>query len=409
MNDRAPEHSGLKISPTHWPRAIAHVDMDQFYAAVEILDFPELHGKPVIVGAKGRRGVVSTASYEARAFGVHSAMPSLTAEKLCPHAIWRFPRMERYVEKSREVHAVFERYTDQIEPLSIDEAFLDLTGSLKLFGPPEVIAKRIKAEVLAETGLVASIGIAFNKFLAKIASDLRKPDALVVVPPTDEEARAFLAPLPISRLWGVGPKTRERLNALGFFKIAELARADEKMLARKLGMESAVHLMELAIGQDRRPVECSGQPKSIGRENTFSDDLHEMDLMERELLRFAEDVAQRLRSKELRCMGVTLKVRFGDFSRITRSATFDEPVDLAEPLYKVAARLLRERVKLEGKGVRLLGLSAVRLQNRQQLTASLFSDANADRKRKAASAMDSLRKKFGSDAIMPARLLKKPT
>lgn len=391
---------------TVWPRAIAHFDLDQFYAAVEILDFPELKGLPLIVGgAPGNRGVVCTASYEARKFGVRSAMPSGQAARLCPQAIWRAPRMSRYAEKSREIRAVFERYTDQIEPLSLDEAFLDLTGSIQLFGPPEKIARRIKDEIRAETGLVASAGLAFNKFLAKIASDFKKPDGFVVVPPDPAAAREFLAPLPVARLWGVGPKTRERLNALGFFTVGELAGADAAWLSKRIGQDAAGHLLSLTFGIDAREVVSGERPKSIGRENTFAKDLFEREAMERELLAFADDVAARLRAQNLRCYGVTLKVRLGDFSTLTRAVSFDEATDLAGPLYAAARDLLREKVDLRGKGVRLLGLSAHKLCGAEETTATLFPDENASRGRRAAQAIDSLRERFGGDAVKLGRLL----
>ena len=381
------------------------MDLDQFYAAVEVLDCPELKGKPVLVGGlPGGRGVVCTASYEARRFGVHSAMPSTQAARLCPNAVWRVPRMERYVEKSREVRAVFARYTDQIEALSLDEAFLDLTGSIKLFGPPEKIARRIKDDILRETALVASVGLAVNKFLAKVASDLKKPDGFVVVPP-DAPPEQFLAPLPVSWLWGAGPKTCERLNALGLVTIGQLAKADPAWLARRIGAQAAEHLLELAHGHDVREVESGERPKSIGRENTFAADLHDLDSMERELLAFADDVARRLRRKNLRCLGVTLKVRFGDFSRITRAALFDEPTDLADPLYQAAVNLLRTRVDLRRGGVRLLGLTATRLLSPGEVTATLFQDDAALRQRSVAQTVDRLRARFGENAITRARLL----
>jgi DNA polymerase-4 len=386
-------------------RSIAHFDLDQFYAAVEILDFPELKGKPLIVGGMpNSRGVVCTASYEARVFGVHSAMASAQAARLCPQAIWRVPRMERYAQKSREVRAVFERFTDQIEPLSLDEAFLDLTGSIKLFGPAEQMARRIKDETRADTGLIASVGLAENKFLAKVASDLRKPDGFVVVPPGREAARAMLFPLPVSRLWGVGPKTCERLNKLGFFTVAQIAQADPEFLARRIGKQLAEHLQSLANGEDNREVERAERPKSIGRENTFAQDLHRFEAMERELLYFADDVAARLRQKGLRCNGMTLKVKFADFTRISRAASFEEPTDLAEPIYKAAVHLLRTSVEFSGRGVRLLGIAATRLESGAQ-AASLFPDNDASRHRQVARAVDRLRERFGDEAITRATLL----
>ena len=390
----------------HWPRAVAHVDLDQFYAAVEILDFPELKGKPLIVGGSPNgRGVVCTASYEARKFGVHSAMPSTQAARLCPQAVWRAPRMERYSEKSKEVRAVFDRFTDQIEPLSLDEAFLDLTGSIQLFGPPEIIARRIQAEIQRDTGLAASVGVAMNKYLAKVASDLKKPNGFVVVPPSLDAARAFLAPLPVSRLWGAGPKTTERLTALGLLTIGQIAAADAAWLARRIGKQAAEHLIELANGIDDRGVESGGLARSMGRENTFTQDLYDLQTMEKELLAFSDEVAARLRHQGLRCGGMTLKVRFADFTRISRAHSFDEPTDLAEPLYSAACELLRTRVDFRTRGVRLLGIAATRLTNAGAAAPGLFSDEEASRRRSVAQTVDRLRERFGENAVLRGRML----
>ncbi|HYF49598.1 MAG TPA: DNA polymerase IV [Planctomycetota bacterium] len=387
-------------------RAILHVDLDQFYAAVEVLDFPELKGQPVIVGGSpDSRGVVCTASYEARAFGVRSAMASATASRLCPQAIWRPPRMDRYAEKSREVRAVFDRYTDQIEPLSLDEAFLDLTGSIKLFGPADEIAQRIKREIRAETGLVASAGLAENKFLAKVASDLKKPDGFVVVPPGQENAERFLAPLPVNRLWGVGPKSAEVLQKLGFHTVGDIARADVVFLTARLGAIQAEHLYALAHGIDHRPVETGDRPKSIGKENSFARDLYDLDAMERELLACAEDIAQRLRSRALRCGGVTLKIRLSDLTRHTRAELLHEPTDVTEPIFQAAARMLRTRFDFKGQGARLLGIAATHLLSPDEITASLFPDESAERRRRVANAVDRLRDRFGEETITRGRLL----
>lgn len=386
--------------------SIIHVDLDQFYAAVECLDFPELKGKPLIVGGRpDSRGVVCTASYEARVFGVRSAMPSAQASRLCPQAIWRAPRMERYAVKSREVRAVFERFTDFIEPVSMDEAYLDVAGSLKLFGSAEKIGRRIKDEVLAETGLVASVGIAENKFLAKVASDLRKPNGFVVIPPGEENAAAILNPLPVSRLWGVGPKTGEQLSKLGIVKVADLVKCDPEWLARRIGREGAARLLSLARGIDHGDVDHSGRSKSMGRENTFARDLYKLDDMERELLAFADEVASRLRASKLKCGGVSLKVKYADFTRISRALMFDEPTDLAEPLFHAARTMLRERVELKGRGVRLLGIAATHLVRTEAAPQSLFPDEDSERKERAARAIDQLRGKFGDGAVTFGRLL----
>jgi len=398
MNSRA--------EATPWPRAILHVDMDAFFAAVEVLDFPELKGKPVIVGGQpGARGVVSTASYEARRFGVHSAMPSTKAARLCPNGIWRKPRMERYVEKSREVRAIFERYTDLLEPLSLDEAFMDVTGSQRLFGSPEAIGHRIQDEIEEETGLTASVGLAENKFLAKLASDLRKPNGFVIVPRDETGRRALLDPLPIRRLWGVGPKTAKLLDDLGCSTIGKLAAIDPAYLARRLGDDLAEHLLNLAHGRDDRPVETGDRPKSVGRENTFANDLRDREVMERELLGFADEVSARLRRKDLKAFGVTLKVRLGDFTTFTRAETFDEPTDLAEPLYAAGCRMLKTRVDRRGQGIRLLGLTATKLVGSGEWTPGLFRDEETEKRQRAAKAVDHLRDLFGEDAVTRGRLM----
>jgi len=395
-----------EVVATVWPRAIAHVDLDQFYAAVEILDFPELKGLPLIVGGlPGSRGVVCTASYEARKFGVHSAMGSTQASRLCPQATWRTPRMERYAEKSREVRKVFERYTDQIEPLSMDEAFMDLTGSIKLFGPPETIVRLIKEDIFRETGLVGSAGLAMNKFMAKIASDLRKPNGLVIVPPNQAACEALLAPLPVSRLWGVGPKTAERLKELNVLTVRDLAQMEPEFLARTLGKQAAEHLLLLSRGIDSRDVESGERPKSIGRENTFATDLFDREEMEKELLAFCDEVAATLRSKRFRCLGVTLKVKFPDFTRIARSATFDEATDVADTLYGAVVEMLRTKVNFNGQGIRLLGVSAHRLVTAEEMTPTLFPDEQALRLRRAAEATDRVRARFGAGALVRGRLL----
>ena len=388
--------------------SIIHVDLDQFYAAVEILDFPELKGVPLIVGGRpDSRGVVCTASYEARAFGVKSAMPSATAARLCPHATWRVPRISRYAEKSREVHAVFERFTDQIQPVSLDEAYLDVSGSLKLFGSAEIIGRRIKDEIFEATKLVASVGVAENKFLAKVASDLRKPNGFVVIPPGREHAAAILNPLPVSRLWGVGAKTGERLAELSIVTIADLLKLDPEWLARRIGRESASSLLSLAQGIDPGEVECGGISKSLGRENTFAKDLFELDAMERELLAFSDEVASRLRAEHLKCGGVTLKIKFADFTRITRAVMFEAPTDLGEPLYQAVRTMLRQRVELGNRGVRLLGVAATHLARSSEAEHTLFPDDSTEKKERAALAIDRLRGKFGDGAVTFGRLLEK--
>lgn len=313
--------------------------------------------------------------------------------------------MSRYAEKSREVRAVFERFTDKIQPVSLDEAYLDVAGSLMLFGDAELIGKRIKDAILRDTRLVASVGVAENKFLAKVASDLKKPNGFVVIPPGEANAAAILNPLPVSRLWGVGAKTGEMLSKLGIEKVSDLVAADPEFLRRRLGREGAERLLSLARGIDCGEVISGGLSKTLGRENTFATDLRDLDAMERELLGFADEVASRLRTEGLKCGGVTLKVKFADFSRITRATLLEEPTDLAEPLYRAAKSMLRERLDLAGRGVRLLGVTATHLACAESAEQSLFPSEDIERSERAAQAIDRLRGRFGHGAVTFGRLL----
>ncbi len=392
-------------------RWIIHVDMDAFYAAVEQLDHPEYRGKPVIVGADPRRGrgrgVVSACSYEARRFGVRSALPISQAYRRCPQAIYVRPRMERYEEMSRRVFAVLGSFSDLVEPLSIDEAFLDVTGSRQLFGDAEAIGRRLKAQVLEAAGLVASVGIAPNKFLAKIASDLGKPDGFVAVPHGGEAA--FLRDLPLSRLWGVGPKTEARLTRIGLRTIGDLAACPRPTLEEMLG-EAGGHLWELAHGIDDRAVVAWEAAKSIGAETTFGEDTDDPERLRRTLLALAERVAHRLRDEGYRAGTVTLKYRDSTFTTLTRALTLGEPTDVSGALYRAALALL-ERVPRRQRKVRLLGVSASRLilgaaGAGEQL--SLFT-ARHDRSRALDRAVDAIRDRFGEDAIRRAALAKEPS
>ncbi|MEK7767332.1 MAG: DNA polymerase IV, partial [bacterium] len=343
-------------------RAILHVDMDAFFASVEILDHPALRGKPVIVGGRpGTRGVVAAASYEARKFGVHSAMPSATAVRLCPQAVFLPPRGERYAEVSRTIMAILGSFTPALEQISVDEAFLDVTACHALFGPPEEIARTIKERVRGETGLTCSVGVAPNKFLAKVASDLEKPDGLTVIPAARAAAR--LAPLPVRRIWGVGPKTAERLSGLGLRTIGEGAACPPDRLAAELG-SWAGELQALARGEDDRPVETGGEAKSMSRETTFTVFLADRERIESVLLALADDVAERLRADGLTARVVTLKVRDETFKTVTREATLARPADLGETFYAETVRLFREKVSLGGRKVRLLGVGATGLAPR---------------------------------------------
>lgn len=384
-------------------RKIIHIDMDAFYAAVEQKDNPALKGRPVIVGGDPRkRGVVSAASYEARAYGVHSAMPISQAQKLCPQGIFLPVRMPRYQEVSRQIFKIFEEYTPLIEPLSLDEAFLDITQCQLLFGPALQIAKDIKKRIYETTGLTSSAGLAPNKFLAKIASDLKKPDGLVEVRP--EVVKEFLSPLPISKLWGVGKVTTDILHSLGIWQVGQLANFPPEILERKLG-KFGRQLIALARGEDERPVMPHSAVKSISQEETFTPELFEQREMERVLLFQAEQVSFELRQQGLKGKTVQIKVRYPDFRLITRSLTMASPTDQGWAIYQVACQLLARTDVLQKKA-RLLGVGITNLQRAdypQQL--SLF--VHEEKKSRAASVIDRICKKFGPQAIQRATLLEK--
>jgi DNA polymerase-4 len=379
-------------------RTVLHADMDAFYASVEVLDDPSLRGKPVIVGGDpNARGVVSAASYEAREFGVHSAMPLRTAARLCPHGVFLPGRFDRYRELSRRVMRIFASYTPMVEPISLDEAFMDVTASRAAFGDGETIARTLKERVLKETGLVVSVGVATNKLCAKVASDLRKPDALVVVPPGEEAA--FLAPLPVSRLWGVGPQSRQALADYGVTTIGQLAALSEATLHRRFGTHG-VELRLRAQGVDPARVVPSQAPKSIGHELTFNHDVTDPARLEATLLDLAESVASRLRHHHMAAGGVQLKLRYEGFDTITRQAPLGHQVRDSEPLYEKGVALLHKALGSD-RAVRLIGLTAINLTDVQQLT--LF-DA-PDRTDRIAQSIDAVRERFGEKAITRARLI----
>ncbi|WP_088553768.1 DNA polymerase IV [Calderihabitans maritimus] len=381
-------------------RKIIHVDMDAFYAAVEQRDNPALRGKPVIVGGDPRgRGVVSTASYEARRYGVRSAMPLREAYRLCPHGIFLKVNMHKYREVSAQINRIFQEYTPLVETISLDEAFLDVTGSTVIFGEAEEIGWRIKQRIKKEIGLTASVGVAGNKFLAKLASDLQKPDGFVVIRP--EKVEEILHPLPVSRLWGVGKKTEEKLLSLGIKTIGDLARLPEPLLQQHFGFQGK-ELARLARGIDERLVEPSREAKSIGREVTFPLDIWETEVLEATLLELAESVGWRAREAGVRGRTVTLKLRYADFQTVTRSRTLNSPTALDNEIYAVGKKLFQE-VYRPGQKVRLLGLTLSQL-NRQKEQLSIFC-AQQEREEKVARALDDIRSRFGSRAITRARLL----
>jgi len=377
-----------------WPggaRAILHVDMDAFYASVEVHDDPSLRGKAVIVGGpKEARGVVSAASYEARAYDVHSAMPLRVAARLCPGGVFLPVRMERYLAVSRTVFGILGRFTPLVEPLSVDEAFLDLGGSERLLGGPVAAARAIRAAIRAETGLTASVGVAPNKFIAKIASDLRKPDALVIVPP--DAVRAFLAPLPVERMWGVGPRGAEALRRLGITTFGELVEAGVARL-RPLFHAHAEGLLALARGEDVRPVLTERAPKSIGRETTFPEDVPDRETVRSTLVALLDHVATRLRREGLRARCLTLKVRFAPFRTVTRRRTLAAPTDATDPLLK-GALALWEGVR-DATPVRLVGISASAFSGQ----LALPTEEESPRQQALDRAVDRVREKYGAASL----------
>jgi len=378
-------------------RAIIHVDMDAFYASVEQRDDPAWRGRPVIVGGLGRRGVVAAASYEARRFGVRSAMPMARARRLCPDAVYLSPRMDRYREVSAALFAIFAELTPLVEGISVDEAWLDVTASRALFGDIETIGRWLKGAVRERTGLVASIGMASNKFLAKLASDYGKPDGFCRV--TAAGARAFLAPLPVERLWGIGPRAAERLRGAGIDSIGALRDADERLLARLLG-GNAAHFRALAMGVDDRDVTPARPEKSISHEQTFDQDLHARAAMERKLLELAEGVGTRLRRKQLQGITVTVKIRTGEWRTCTRSRTLKQATDSTRDIHRVAAALLEQwRRRYPSPGVRLLGVGVSGLADARQ-GAFFQAPGRVDE------TLDDIRTRFGGDAIVRGSLVK---
>lgn len=399
-------------------RWIMHVDMDAFFASVEQLDHPEYKGHPVIVGGLSSRGVVATASYEARKFGVHSAMPISRAKKLCPQGIFVYPNMARYKEISHVIHNVMEEFTPLIEPLSLDEAFLDVTGITHKFTGPKALGRAIKDRVFAETGLIISAGLAPNKFLAKLASDLDKPDGLVVIP-YGKECES-LANLPIKRIWGVGPSTERRLKHGGFLLIKDIqALSDEKPLVPYVGNQ-ARRIWELARGIDERPVEPDRQIQSVGNEETYESDVEDPAVIDLELHYFANRVAKRLRKYGLMGHTVSIKVRYNDFKTISRQKRLDSATDQERIIYDTSVllwnKLMRERtgvpfvqahtsiLDMPIKPIRLLGVTVSGLSTEGIVQEDLFSSEVDEKEEKLSTVLDSLASKFGENAIMSGAL-----
>jgi DNA polymerase-4 len=386
-------------------RSIIHLDMDAFYASVEMLDQPALRGRPVVVGGTSDRSVVSAASYEARKYGIHSAMPMVRARQLCPGAVFLPVRMGRYREISDRIMAIFERFTPLVEPISLDEAFLDVTGSSSLFGSGVEIAIAIKRLIKVETGLTGSAGVAASKLLAKIASDLRKPDGLTVVEPGRE--RKFLAPLPIGKLWGVGKTTLREMALLGVATIGDLAGLPPEILNARFG-KSGSYLHRAAQGIDERQVVPEREAKSVGHEDTYEVDLLDPAIIRQELLSLGTRVGARLRRYNLRGRTITLKVKFHDFKLVSRSATLNESTDDDLTIFRQACELLRQ-TEAGRRPVRLLGIS---LSNLAQAGAPRQTDLfgasrQKERREKLNRAIDDVNRKFGRQAINPATLARK--
>ncbi len=390
-------------NPTHdWTsRAILHVDMDAFYASVEILDDPSLAGLPVVVGGRPEgRGVVSAASYEARRFGVRSAMPMAQALRRCPGAVIRPPRMARYAELSAHIRDIFERYTPLVEPLALDEAFLDVTGSQTLFGPAPQIGRQIKDEIRTETGLVASVGVAPNKFLAKVASDIDKPDGFRVVEP--DEIHDFLDPLPITRLWGVGPATARELERHAIRTIAQLRRLPLEAAEHLFGNHGR-HLGLLARGIDERPVVPEYEAKSVSNETTFGEDLTDDAMLRAWLQQLVEQVGWRLRRAGLEGRTIQLKVRFADFTTLTRSRTLERPTAITREITTAALDLFRTRLPNPRPPVRLLGVGVSGFDAEDTSQQDLFADENRRRDVQLDGVVDAIRTRFGKGAARRGR------
>lgn len=383
---------------TNQNRWIIHVDMDAYFASVEQRDNPAYLGKPVIIGGLSGRGVVSTASYEARKYGITSAMPMVEARRRCPTGIFLLPNMAKYAHVSHQIRQIFDCFSPIVEPLSMDEAFLDVTGMEYLYPDVTTIARQIKDRIKQELDLTASAGLARNKFLAKLASDLEKPDGLVVIRPGEE--LDLLAPMSVKKLWGVGTATARILRSLNIETIADFRCCDLKLVEHHLGT-CPTELYNLAWGRDDRPVIPDREAKSIGNETTFTSDLWAKDEIKAVLLALAEKIGWRLRKDGLCGKTITLKVRFSSFRTITRSQTFPSPLCLDEVIYQAACEMLN-KIPLH-EGVRLLGITVSKLgQGSQQL--SLFEVTN-ERQEKIAAVMDQLKDKFGESIITRGRLL----
>jgi len=382
---------------------ILHVDMDAFYASVEQRDRPELRGLPVIVGGIAERGVVAAASYESRRFGVHSAMSMALARRLCPQGVFLPPRFGVYAAVSQQIRSILQDFTPIVEPLSLDEAFLDVRGCEGLFGPAPSIAKQIKQRIRIETQLIASVGVAPNKFLAKLGGDIGKPDGLVVIEPGSE--KAFLAPLPIGRLWGVGARTEKRLQALGLRTVGDLAALSVSVLKQQFG-ENGEHLWQLANGIDARAVVSDHQAKSISTETTFRRDIDDRQVLRDWLLGLVDHLGTRLRREEVRARTVDVKIRSSDFRTVTRSQTLPVPTDVTAELWKALSVLFERSLTSEMLPVRLLGVGGSNLLREGLVQGDLFDGGQREKQSKIDRAMDAIRGQFGKASIRRGSLIR---
>jgi DNA polymerase IV len=381
---------------------VLHVDMDAFYASVSLLEHPELRGRPVIVGGSGSRGVVLSATYEARTFGVHAAMPMSRARRLCPDATVLPPDFDAYQDASRGVMAVFADMTPLVEPLSLDEAFLDVSGAVRRLGPPAQIGELIRNRVTDEQRITCSVGVAATKFVAKLASSMAKPDGLIVVPP--DAVVSFLHPLPVGSLWGVGDKTEETLHRLGLRTVGDIAHVPRDTLIRALGPAAGAHLHELSWGRDDRSVQPVVEDRSIGHEETFSRDVDDPEVVRRELLKLSERAAARLRSHGLVARTVSIKIRFADFTTITRARTLRDATDVGREVY-AAASSLYDALGLQRARLRLVGVRLEGLVDADQSPRQLALDERPIGWREADRAVDLASARFGAGAVRPASLV----
>jgi DNA polymerase-4 len=377
----------------HPQRTILHVDMDAFYASVEERDNPELRGKPIIVGGNATsRGVVAAANYTARKFGIHSAMPTKTAIKHCPSVVLIKPRIKYYAEVSRHIHSIFARFTPLIEPLSLDEAFLDVTDSLKLFGSAKNIGHNIQRSIKDELGLAASIGIAPNKFLAKIASDIDKPNGFVCVAP--EEIQSFLDPLPVKRIWGVGKVTEKKFTTAGLHTLRDIRLLTKEKINHLLGKHGE-HFWNLAQGIDDRPVIADHKAKSISHETTFNADIEDRNILSAWLLNLTEQVMRRVRRKGFKGRTIHIKIRFDDFTTITRSKTLNQPTDITKIAWQTVQQLLEKHLPA-GRSVRLIGMGIDGFESSSEKQSELFAAPELEKQSSVDHVVDDIQSRFGS-------------